>query len=376
MHYDRNRRYGFEEVFPHRGNSKPLSGGTSRRAPDDDRISHQQWTARSATFRTVPDSQPFRADPSVSECDAYVTAQAVAFLREHAHDREPFFLLVGYHAPHFPLDVPESYFNTFRGRVPMPRIGPETWASMPPHYRHRNSIHGVTASIPPELIRRGRECYWALVRWLDDQIGMLLKAAAGLSAADNTVIVYTTDHGENKGDHGMWWKLCMYEHAARVPLLVRWPRRWPGGQRRRGACTLVDLARAVLDLGGAQQPENWDGASLLPWLDDPAYPWRDVAVSECYGDNISGYSMIRRGRFKYVYFTRPTPHAQPHRQLFDIEADPDEAVNLADRPEHAATIARLHADLVAEVGRDPEEIERLARMAARTKEKPPLNAAL
>ena len=179
--------------------------------------------------------------------------------------------------------------------------------------------------------------------------------------ADNTAIFYTSDHGENKGDHGMWWKSCMFEPSARIPLLAHWPRRWAGGQRRRGACSLVDLTRTLAALGEAGVPADWDGASLLPWLDDERHPWRDLAVSEYYASGISGYSMLRQGRYKYVYHTRAGEAVPPERELYDLETDPGEFRNLAADRDRAALIVRLHATLVREVGRDPEEIERQAR---------------
>ena len=74
----------------------------------------------------------------------------------------------------------------------------------------------------PEVVLRGREYYWAFCEWFDDEVGKLLGALEDSAVADNTIVVYTSDHGENKGDHGMWWKNCMYEHAAGVPLIVSW----------------------------------------------------------------------------------------------------------------------------------------------------------
>ena len=78
------------------------------------------------------------------------------------------------------------------------------------------------------------------------------------------------DHGENLGEHGLWWKNSMYEHAARVPLIISWPARWKGGQRRVGASSMVDLVQTIADLGGAKVPGDWNGTSLCRWMDDPA----------------------------------------------------------------------------------------------------------
>ncbi|MHC4916139.1 MAG: sulfatase/phosphatase domain-containing protein, partial [Planctomycetota bacterium] len=172
------------------------------------------------------------------------------------------------------------------------------------------------------------------------------------------VVIYTSDHGENKGDHGMWWKNSVYEHAARIPLIARWPGRWAGGQRRAEACSLVDLTRTIAEIGGAGVPEDWDGDSLVPWLDDASAPWKDLAVSEYYGHNISsGLAMLRRGDWKYVYHTRMNETHGPERELYNLAEDPGEWDNRAGDPAQAARIEEMHALLVKELGRDPEEAE-------------------
>jgi choline-sulfatase len=97
---------------------------------------------------------------------------------------------------------------------------------------------------------------------------------------------------------------------------------------------------------------------MLGWLDDSARPWKDLAVSEYYAHNISsGYAMLRRGNWKYVYHTRADAAHGPERELYDLAADPGEWDNLSGRPERAGLIAELHRELVAELGRDPEEAE-------------------
>jgi choline-sulfatase len=352
MHYDPQHRYGFTELFPFYGNRKPKSGRGKFREPDNLESNPAQWQARFRDFRVADDLEPFRADPSVSECDAYITDRAIEFLRQHHAQPKPWFLTVGYHAPHFPLVVPRRYHEMFAGRVPPPLPAP---ASLPLNYRHRRAIHGLDHATP-EQTQFGRELYWALTRWLDEQIGRLL-AAADL---DNTVVIYTSDHGEMKGDLGFWWKLTMYESAARIPAILTWPGIWPGGQRRQGACSLVDLVQTIVDIAGGRAPADWNGSSLLPWLNDAGHPWKDFAVSECYGCGTpSGFAMYRHGQYKYVYHAPANDHPA-ERELYDLQADPHELHNLAGNPAHADHIAELHRRLVAETG-DPDEINERSR---------------
>jgi choline-sulfatase len=217
--------------------------------------------------------------------------------------------------------------------------------------------------VPDEVVRKSRELYYGLTEWLDEQVGTVLQALAQSAFAADTVVVYTTDHGENLGEHGLWWKNCMYEHATRVPLIVRWPKRWRGGQRRSGACSLVDLARTIAGLAGAQVPRDWDGESLLAWLDDGAAPWRDVAASQYYGGNVvSGIAMLRSGNWKYVYHSPPGGE----RELYDLGRDPDEFTNLAADPAQRSRVETLHRRLLEELGEHPDAIEQRCLRDLRT----------
>ena len=125
--------------------------------------------------------------------------------------------------------------------------------------------------------------------------------------AENTVVIYTTDHGENLGEHGLWWKNCMYESAARVPLIVHWPRQWQGGQRRAGACSLVDVAhKRSSGLAAAVRPRIGTVTRSFRGCATQSFRWKDLALSEYYGHNIcSGYTMLRTGKYKFVYHATP-----------------------------------------------------------------------
>ena len=186
----------------------------------------------------------------------------------------------------------------------------------------------------------------------------MLAALEESGLADNTIVIYTSDHGENRGEHGMWWKNCMYDTAARVPLIVRWPGALegrPAPQRRllAGGPGADDRRH-----GGREDPGDWDGDSLLPYMDDARTHWKDLAVSEYYAHNIaSGFAMIRQGSWKYVYHTRMDETHGPQRELYDLKDDPGEFTNLADRAEQQERIAAMHAALVKELGEDPEQTE-------------------
>jgi choline-sulfatase len=348
MHYDNTRRYGFREIGGNM-NSAVKTGRGNRRPPDD----------LTPTPGLSPRFDEFRAGDSSSilNHDRKVTAATVEFLEHRQADDKPFFLFVGYLAPHFPLIVPQEYWDRYQGKVPMPVIPKGHIESLPRNYKHLRIGFNVEDA-PDDLVRKGRELYYGLTQWLDDEIGKVLASLARSDMADNTVVLYTTDHGENMGEHGLWWKNALFEHAARVPLIVRWPARWKGAQRRVGACSLVDVVQTIAEIGGAKVPGDWNGDSMVPWLDSPQTRWKDKAVSEYYAHNIaSGYAMIRMGRFKYVYHT-PAAAAHPaERELYDLQTDPGEFRNLANDPDQKGRIEKMHAALVTELGEDPDKTE-------------------
>ena len=353
MHYDRTRRYGFTEIG---GNMNRVhkTGLGRRRDADDESVSIKSRDGRFAKFHAADSS-------GVMDHDRHVTAGTVEFLSRRRRKDRPFFLCAGYLAPHFPLIVPERYWRPYVGKVPMPLLPPGSVESQPLNYHHLRRGFGVVRT-DPQIVCRGRELYYGLTQWLDEQIGEVLAALGQSDVADNTIVIYTTDHGENIGEHHLWWKNCMYDHAARVPLIVSWPQRWALGQRRTGVCSLADLVITLADVAGARVPDDWDGDSMSAWMDDPAAPWKDFALSEYYGHNIaSGFVMLRAGRYKYVYHTPPDECHPAERELYDMQADRGEFVNLASRPEHQRRIEQMHAAMVEELGEHPDETEQRCR---------------
>ncbi|MFC6646900.1 sulfatase-like hydrolase/transferase [Granulicella cerasi] len=352
MHYEEGRRYGFTEVGGD-FNRYPKDGLGKRMTPAELK-DHTVLSQRFREFAT-------RDDGSTVKHDLRVTAGAVDFL-EHRKSDAPFFLLVGYLAPHFPLIVPEPFYAQYKDKVPAPHVPEGFVNTLPTNYKlERVGFHET--DVPQETVKFGRELYYGLTSWMDNQVGQVLAALRkNPELAENTIIIYTSDHGENMGEHSLWWKNSMYDQAARVPLVVSWPQRWKGGQRRKLASGHVDLVKTIVDLGGGQSGADWNGDSMLPWLDNAKHTWKDQACSEYYAKLIAhGFAMIRTGKWKYVYHGRPAENMATERQLFDMQADPEELSNLAAEPRYAALIAELHTRLEHEVGGSIDETEQRAR---------------
>ena len=357
MHYAADRRYGFKEIGGNFNTSIKTNQGV-RRDPDD-LAPTPGISERFNEFHTADSSHGM-------DHDLAVTKGVLGFLKDRKQEDAPFFLLAGYICPHFPLLVPEKYWEEYKGKVPMPVIPEGYLDKLPRNYKHLRVGFNVE-DVPEDMVRKGRELYYGLVQWTDEQIGGVLRALAASGMAENTVVIYTADHGENMGEHGLWWKNCVFDTADRVPLIMRWPGRWTGGQRRTEACSLLDVVQTIADIGHADMPKDCNGDSMLGWLDHPDKKWKDRAVSEYYAHNIaSGYAMIRMGQYKYVYHTPPDAEHSAERELYDLKADPGELNNLAAQPEQAERTASMHAALIKEIGENPDETEQRFRRTTMT----------
>jgi choline-sulfatase len=185
-------------------------------------------------------------------------------------------------------------------------------------------------------VRAARHAYYAMVSYVDDKVGRLLETLRTCGFGNDTVVVFTADHGEMLGERGMFYKQSFFEPSVRVPLLVHAPRQF-APRRVSAPVSLVDLLPTFIDLAGSDVawPEPKDGTSLLPWLAGGAAAPRPV-ISE-YTDMgvLAPCRMVRDGRWKYIY-----THGHP-AQLFDLDADPRELQDRAGDAELADVAARL-----------------------------------
>jgi arylsulfatase len=281
--------------------------------------------------------------PKRFHVDAYVGDQAAAWLGRYAGvDQPPFAAWVSFPGPHDPYDPPEEMASMYYD-APIPEPippAPEDSAAAAERRHHDSWLRGYalyrldTTRIRPEHIRRWRAHYYANITLIDEGIGKILDALEQADALERTLIVFTSDHGDALGDHGLLYKSLFYEPIARVPLLVRGPG-VARGQRCASLVSTLDLVPLFYRSCGLEPPDSVQSVDPTPLLAEPDATLRTHVVSE-----LANRVMVRDDRFKYVHY-RYHPC-----ELYDLRADPTEQRNLAFDPDMVAEVARLRALLV------------------------------
>jgi arylsulfatase A-like enzyme len=255
---------------------------------------------------------------------------AIDFLRTHDRSR-PFFCYVAFTAPHDPRQPPEEFRERY-SRQPPPL--PSNFA---PQFPFDNGfVRGrdeVLAAWPRTegVIRDQLAEYYGLISHMDQQIGRVLAALEASGQADNTVVVYAADNGLALGSHGLLGKQSVFEHSLRTPLVIAGPG-IPRGQSTFAFSYLLDLFPTLCEVCGVPVPDDLDGHSLRPiWRRE-----REEVRDSLFLPYLALQRAVRDRRWKLIAYPE-----QNHLQLFDLERDPDERVNLAEEPGHAAPLAHL-----------------------------------
>jgi choline-sulfatase len=315
---------------------------------------------------SIERSGPGQSSYEVKDRD--VTAATLAWLDRQCPGA-PFCLSVGYLLPHQPYVCAADDFRRYQGRVGPPALlVPD---DEHPYLRWWRTHTGLL-DLPDEAVIRARTAYYGLVTSFDRMVGTILDRLDALGLAEDTLVIYASDHGDQIGERGLWWKQAFYEESVKVPLIMAWPGVLPEGERRAQIVNLIDLGPTMLEALGAPALPHAQGRSFLQVAKDAATPWLDETFSEYCTDGMAPWAgsepvqqrMVRRGQWKLVYY-----HGHPP-QLFDLEEDPSELVDLAAAPRHAglrdALVGRVLADW------NPDAIAR--RMARRVADKRLLQA--
>ncbi|KAM7200463.1 choline-sulfatase [Rhypophila sp. PSN 637] len=263
--------------------------------------------------------------------DEEVMYRSTQFLYDHVREgpedeRRPFCLTVSLTHPHDPYTIEEKYWDLYEGvdiELPKVRIRKE---DQDPHSKRLLKVCDLWDNdFSDEQIRRARRAYYGAVSYVDDCIGKLLDTLRRCRLDENTIVVFSGDHGDMLGERGLWYKMNYFESSVRVPLLVSYPR-WFEPRRVKENVSTLDILPTMCDFVGVKPFPGlpMDGISLLPHLE--GRQGHDTAIAEYTGEGtISPLMMIKRGRWKYI--TCPADGSQ----LYDLESDPLELNDLAKR---------------------------------------------
>jgi arylsulfatase A-like enzyme len=293
--------------------------------------------------------------PDAALPDGAVAERALAVLRE-VKDK-PFFLAVGFLKPHLPFVAPRKYWDLYKPEQIKLADNPSPPKDAPAYALHNSgelrNYHGMPKDNAPFTNDQARQLihgYYAAVSYMDAQVGRLLDELDRLQLAHKTVVILWGDHGWQLGEHGLWCKHTNYETSTRAALVLSVPGQQSAGRKTDALVEYVDIYPTLVDVCGLPLPSGLEGTSFKPLLDDPRRPWKKAAFSQ-YPRNVAGRGRgmgytIRTDRYRLVEWSVPGKDFRAY-ELYDHRADPGENVNLAQRPEHAATIKELAAALQA-----------------------------
>ncbi|WP_221796098.1 choline-sulfatase [Oceanobacter mangrovi] len=289
--------------------------------------------------------------------DDEVVFHARRYLFDHARgsDSRPFCLTVSMTHPHDPYACLPEYWDRYRDEeIDMPSFELADDEQDPHSKRLLHVYQKDRSQITDQQIKDARRAYYGNCSYVDDQIGLLLKALQDAGLADNTIVVFSGDHGDMLGERGLWYKMSYFEWSTRVPMIISAPERFQTGRVSQSISTM-DLLPTFVEWATGQSDYPYamplDGRSLNPHLTGDSSQAHDEVIGEYMGEGVvAPMFMIRRGDFKYIC------SGDDPEQLFNLKDDPQERINLAQLPECAERLLQFRTE--AEQRWDPADITR------------------
>lgn len=276
--------------------------------------------------------------------EAWVANNTIQLLEENSKSDKPFLIFSSFFGPHFPYAVPSPYDTMYDPKLV------ERWINFDDSFENRSPI------LEKEMLRwncghltwedwqKVIAHYWGYCTYIDDQINRILLKLEELNLMENTVVIYSTDHGDMLGSHRMFNKgFSMYEEIFHIPLAIRWPGVATLGSINESFVSLVDLMPTILEIAGAKFPEKLDGRSIVPLIKgEDIKNWPDDIYAEYHGYESALYTqrMVRTKSWKYVY----NPCSLD--ELYDEVSDPGELNNLAGHLAYKHILRRMKERMV------------------------------
>ena len=274
--------------------------------------------------------------------ETQITSQVLDLMGRYA-DRN-FMITASWSPPHDLWVIPEPYYSMVaRDRIALPGT-----TDLPAWDQHGPSKR-LGDIMGPEGIREYAAIYHGMVKYIDDQVGRILGKLDDLGLAENTLVIFTSDHGDMVGAHGCIGKSIssFFDDLVRIPLAMRLPGRIRPGTVVKAPVSQIDLMPTIVDYVGQPVPPDVHGRSLRPLIEGRRVEWRDYAFCQ----RAMRLRMLRTRRYKYAYGLKPQMRA-----LYDLENDPNEDHNLADEAAHADTVRHMHRRLLAVMEADGDPL--------------------
>ncbi|MBO9608460.1 MAG: sulfatase-like hydrolase/transferase [Paenibacillaceae bacterium] len=271
----------------------------------------------------------FDADESLSHA-SFVAAETCRYLEARARSGEPFVAIAGFLAPHPPLNPPKRFVEMYDPtQLPLPRVGPDETAAP--------ELAGVT----PQMWKEIAAYYLACVSHVDDCVGTIAAKLRELGLEDDTIVVFTSDHGEYLGDHGRTNKsMPGHDCIARVPFILRYPALLAGGRASSELIEAVDVAPTLLDLCAVQTPSFMQGRSFAPLLAGRPYTPRDDTFIEAFVPGGLRQATVRTKEHKYYC------NSAGRELMYDLRRDPHELRDVAADSEYAGVLSAMRKRLI------------------------------
>jgi choline-sulfatase len=282
--------------------------------------------------------------PEDLTAEHWITDHAINFMRDQLRNRpsRPFFLHASYFPPHHPYGPIEKYARMYH---------PEAM-KLPPNFSREKLDSWCNGKSRPEHlsdaeVKRWIARYYGFVSQLDAQIGRLLDGLDQLGIEDNTIVIFTSDHGDMLGEHGRFYKSVMYEGSARVPFIVRWPGMQKTGKES-ALVSHVDIMPTLLRAAGLEPSGHLPGKDLQPLIRENGKGWTERSV---YAESLNYLPfeslMLRKGPYKLIANATNTKNPSINYELYDLMNDPWELRNLAGNSDYSGKLKMLKDELTA-----------------------------
>ena len=286
-------------------------------------------------------------DSDYIKYDAKITEEALHYLDSRRDGDRPWFLYVGYTLPHFPFISPKETWDWYdEDKLPLPKGFKDGERPEEATIKILRQYQGLDHEIPESDLRHMIHAYYGMCSYMDQQVGKVLEKLKETGMGEDTVVIYTTDHGEMLGTKGAIGKNCMYEPSARIPMIIKGPG-IPAGKTCRTPVSLIDICPTVLDIAG-KESSGLQGRSLIQMAEADDDMERTVFSEFHSNGSHSSSFMIRKGKYKYIY---PVGHPAV---LFDLDEDPDETRDISGEESLSSVVEGLHKELLRYV--DPEKL--------------------